>query len=92
MEERVAMLVRERGRVAAGLAALPVQVWPSQANFILWRPLERSGSAVWADLVQRSILVRDCSSWPRLGGCLRVTVGTPVENDRFLAALSEVLA
>jgi histidinol-phosphate aminotransferase len=92
MEERVAMLVGERGRVAAALAALPVQVWPSQANFILWRPLERSGPSVWADLVERSVLVRDCSNWPRLGGCLRVTIGTPMENDRFLAALSEVLA
>jgi histidinol-phosphate aminotransferase len=36
------------------------------------------------------VLVRDCSSWPRLAGCLRVTVGTPAENDAFLAALGEV--
>jgi histidinol-phosphate aminotransferase len=36
--------------------------------------------------------VRDCSTWPGLSGCLRVTVGTPDDNDRFLAALSEVLA
>ena len=38
------------------------------------------------------MLVRDCSGWPRLGGCLRVTIGTPTENDRFLRALGEVLA
>jgi histidinol-phosphate aminotransferase len=36
--------------------------------------------------------VRDCSSWPRLANCLRVTVGTPEENDRFLDALAENLA
>jgi histidinol-phosphate aminotransferase len=92
MEERVALLVSERCRLMAGLASLPVTVWPSQANFILWRPSGRTGSSVWADLVQRSVLVRDCSSWPGLSGCLRVTVGTPAENDRFLAALGEVLA
>ena len=37
------------------------------------------------------MLVRDCSSWPRLSGCLRVTVGTPAEDDAFLSALEEVL-
>ena len=38
-----------------------------------------------------SVLVRDCSTWPGLTGCLRVTVGPPEENDRFLAALTESL-
>jgi histidinol-phosphate aminotransferase len=38
------------------------------------------------------VLIRDCSSWPRLSGCLRVTVGTPEEDDAFLGALTEVLA
>jgi histidinol-phosphate aminotransferase len=42
-------------------------------------------------LVDRSVLVRNCGSWPRLETCLRVTVGTPDEDDRFLSALAEVL-
>jgi histidinol-phosphate aminotransferase len=42
-------------------------------------------------LLERSVLVRNCASWPGLDGCLRVTLGTPVEDDRFLSALSEVL-
>ena len=46
---------------------------------------------VWTDLLDRSVLVRDCSEWPGLAGCLRVTVGLPEENDRFLAALTESL-
>jgi histidinol-phosphate aminotransferase len=37
------------------------------------------------------VLVRDCSGWPRLANCLRVTVGTPEENDRFLDALGEAV-
>lgn len=92
MENRVALIVAERDRVIRELSAMPVRVWPSQANFVLWRPERRSGDEVWHALVQRSVLVRDTSSWPGLGGCLRTTVGTRQENDRFLSALAEVLA
>ena len=92
MNERVARLVEERGRVMAELANLPVDVWPSSSNFVLFRPRELDGGDVWQDLVDRSVLVRNCASWPRLEGCLRVTIGTPEEDDRFLAALMEVLA
>lgn len=92
MERRVAAVVAERERMVAALSAMPVKVWPSQANFVLWRPLERGGQEVWQGLVARSVLVRDTSSWPGLEGCLRTTVGTPDENDRFLSALAEVLA
>src|SRR5207249_11269921 len=76
MEERVAALVEERGRMAAALGELPVDPWPSDANFILFRPRGREGAAVWSGLLERSVLVRNCASWPRLAGCLRVTVGT----------------
>jgi histidinol-phosphate aminotransferase len=92
MEARVALIVRERHRLLAALGRLPVTAWPSQANFILFRPDHRKGSEVWQGLVDRSVLVRDTSSWPRLAECLRVTVGTPSENDAFLSALAEVLA
>jgi histidinol-phosphate aminotransferase len=91
MRARVAGIVEERGRVAAALADLPVETWPSGANFVLFRPETRAGGDVWQDLVKRSVLVRDCSSWPRLDGCLRVTIGTPEEDDAFLDALREVL-
>jgi histidinol-phosphate aminotransferase len=91
MEQRVGSIVAERQRLTLELAKMPVRAWPSEANFILWRPLQRSGRQVWRALVQRSVLVRDTSSWPGLEGCLRTTVGTPEENDRFLSALSEVL-
>jgi histidinol-phosphate aminotransferase len=84
-------LVDERDRISAGLSGLPVDTWPSGANFLLFRPQGRKGHDVWQALLDRSVLVRDCSSWPRLDDCLRVTVGTPEENDRFLSALTEVL-
>ena len=91
MKARVAALVEERGRMVAALAELPVDVWPSGANFVLFRPRERDGKAVWQHLLDRGVLVRDCSSWPRLSGCLRVTIGTPAEDDAFLAALEDAL-
>ena len=91
MNERVSVLVEERGRLSAALADLGVTVWPSAANFVLFRPDGHDADAVWQGLVDRSVLVRNCASWPRLAGCLRVTIGTPAENDRFIAALAEVL-
>jgi histidinol-phosphate aminotransferase len=92
MRARVAGIVEERGRVTAALADLPVDVWPSGANFVLFRPRERAGDQVWKDLVERSVLVRNCASWPRLDGCLRVTIGTAAEDDAFLDGLRQVLA
>ncbi len=99
MEARVARLVGERERIIAALTTLAVQVWPSGANFVLLRPHGPDGSPgdkargdqVWQALVDRSVLVRNCSGWPRLEGCLRVTVGTRQENDRFLEALADVV-
>jgi len=92
MEERVQLIIAERERIAAALGTLPVDAFPSGANFILFRPRAIGGRAVWQALLDRDILVRDCSSWPRLDDCLRVTVGTPAENDLFVGALREVLA
>jgi len=98
MNARVEQLVAERERITAALAELAVEVFPSGANFVLFRVRADAGPdpvpdgrAVWQGLVDRSVLIRDCSSWPRLDGCLRVTVGTPGENTRFLTALAEVL-
>lgn len=91
MNARVAALVEERGRLVDRMAQLPIEIWPSGANFVLFRPTTVGGRDVWQQLTERSVLVRDCSSWPRLDGCLRVTIGTPGEDDRFLDALREIL-
>ena len=80
------------GDLKLALSGLDVDVWPSGANFVLFRPLSKPGREVWQGLVDRSVLVRDTSSWPGLEGCLRVTVGTPAEDDAFLTALTEVLS
>ena len=113
MEHAVRDVVAQRERLVAAMTKMPLTVWPSQANFILFRPnvptvnpasatsgssnsgLSTSGGgagrALWQALLDQSVLVRDCSSWDGLTDCLRVTVGTPAENDRFLAALQTAL-
>ncbi len=85
----VAELVAERDRLAAALAATPgVHVWPSTANFVLFRTAVPD---LFDRLLAHGVLVRDFSAAPRLAGCLRVSVGTPEENDAFLAALGDSL-
>ena len=91
MSGRVTTLVAERERLSSCLEELEVTVWPSAANFVLFRPETEPGDQVWRGLLDRSVLIRDCSSWDGLNGCLRVTIGTQEENDRFLVALREVL-
>ncbi len=91
VEQRVQQLVAERSRVEAALAALAVTSWPSDANFVLFRPDHKPATKVWQGLLEHSVLIRDCSGWPGLHECLRVTIGTPYENDRFLEALTAVL-
>ena len=94
MHSRIDLLIEERERMARKLSDLPVRQWPSGANFILFRPSDEakiSGESLWEALLERSILVRNCSSWPRLEGCLRVTIGTTEENNSFLEHLEAIL-
>ena len=94
MNDRVGHIVAERDRIVSALRELALEVFPSGANFVLFRVRSGglTGREVWQGLVDRSVLIRDCSSWPRLDDCLRVTIGTPTENTEFLDALADVLA
>ena len=92
MEERVSSIVEERGRIEAALSDMGARVWPSGANFILFQPPQANGDEVWQRLVDASVLVRNTSGWDHLSGCLRVTVGTPDDNTRFLNAFREAIA
>lgn len=78
----------ERDRILEALPALGVQVFDSEANFVLFRP-PKPAQQVWQALLDRSVLVRDFTNL--VPECLRVTAGTPEEVDLFLSALEEVL-
>jgi histidinol-phosphate aminotransferase len=80
----------ERDRIVLELGAMTgVEVFPSDANFVLFRPPLPAGEA-WQGLLERGVLVRDLSDV--VEGCLRVTAGAPHEVDLFLEAMKEVLA
>lgn len=68
-----------------------IEVFPSDANFILFR-LD-GASQIFRLLQQHGILVKNLdNSHPLLKNCLRVTVGTPEENDRFCNTLQDLIA
>ncbi|WP_309116361.1 histidinol-phosphate transaminase [Saccharothrix sp.] len=81
----VAKLAAERDRVVEALAGLGFEVVPSDANFVLFGWFE-DAHAKWRAYLERGVLIRDVG----IAGHLRVTVGTPEENDAFLAASKEV--
>ena len=88
---QAAAIVEERERVLAALAEFPgVTTFPSAANFFLMRTA-RPAEAVHQGLLARDIVVRNFGHLPHLAGCLRVTIGTPEENEAFLTALAAVL-
>lgn len=88
----VEIVRQERQRMRAALAVLPGvrQVLPSQANFLAVR--FDDAAAAYQRLLGAGIVVRDVRRYPQLGDALRITIGTPEENDRVLTALQDVFA
>jgi histidinol-phosphate aminotransferase len=82
---------QEREKLSQSLAALPgVQVFPSQANMLLVRMPD--ATKCFEGMKTKGILVKNVSKMhPLLNNCLRLTVGTPEENQQMLAALKESL-
>ncbi|HLS82116.1 MAG TPA: histidinol-phosphate transaminase [Steroidobacter sp.] len=87
--ERIAIVLQERDKLAAALARCPLisRVWPSDANFLLL-------DCVDADQVLRAataagLIIRDTRSQLGLACSLRISVGSPEQNDRLLRALSQ---
>jgi histidinol-phosphate aminotransferase len=91
IEANIREVVRERARVATRLAELPgVEPSPSEANFILFRT-RLPADSVFEALLAEGILIRNLGSAPGLENCVRVTIGTRQENDRFLDAMAKVM-
>lgn len=85
MLERAAQVVAERERMFAALQSHPAwTTYPSGGNFLLIRTPD--AAQAHADLLAHGVLVRRQDSYFGLEGCIRVSVGTPEQNDRFLAA------
>lgn len=86
--ERIAVVRGERDRLRDALAQSPgvTRVYPSQGNYLLAR-FDDAESAFRA-LLAAGVVVRDQRAAPQLGNALRITVGSPPQNDRVIAALN----
>jgi histidinol-phosphate aminotransferase len=89
--ERIGIVRTERTRVQQALRQLTGvrEVLPSQANFLAVR-FDDAGAA-YQRLLAAGIVVRDVRRYPSLGDALRITIGTPTENDRMLAVLKSLV-
>ena len=77
------MLLEELGKMPG------VTVFDSDSNYVLFRVAD--ADEVWQGLYDRGVLIRDFSHSQYLENCLRVSVGSPEENQVFLGALAEIL-
>lgn len=89
IREQVEEIKRERERLAQLLPTLKVieAVYPTDANFFLVRTAD--ADAVYDHLIARGIIARNRTRMPLCKGCLRITIGTPQENDLLLQALAD---
>jgi histidinol-phosphate/aromatic aminotransferase/cobyric acid decarboxylase-like protein len=91
MREAIQALIAERRRVLAEVRKRPgVEAFDSCTNFFLIRT-GKVARELFDALYAQGVLVRDVSTYPMLDRVLRVSVGKPQENDRFLSALDRAL-
>jgi histidinol-phosphate aminotransferase len=83
-------IIAEREKLAGELKALPqvLEVFPSDANFLLTRVTDAKG--IYQKLVDKGVIVRDRSNVLLCENCLRITVGTPAENQILIRELSRL--
>ncbi|MEX2553303.1 MAG: histidinol-phosphate transaminase [Actinomycetota bacterium] len=87
----VETMKHERDRVYRELSTMRgLTAFPSDANFILFRCESRLASDMWQDLLNAGVLVRDFSETPGCEGCLRVSIGTKEQDERFLETISRL--
>lgn len=89
-DANVRTIADERERVLAALAAIDgIEPFPTRANFVTFRV--ENANSIFEALCADDILIRDVSRYPNLASCLRVSIGSPLENNRFLTSLRRAL-
>jgi histidinol-phosphate aminotransferase len=90
VHERIEETLSERARVMHELRTLPdIHIFPSEANFFLLRV--PNAETFYKQLLQAGIIIRRQDHLPGLANCVRVSIGTPKENDVFLQAAKRLL-
>lgn len=90
MKRQLTLILSERSRVLAELDSLPLvkKIYPTDANFVLINVGQ--ADQVYGELVSKGIIVRNRNKVTLCDGCLRITIGTPSENDALLSALKAI--
>lgn len=88
-KSRIDLLLSERSRMSERLTQLPLirRVWPSDSNFLLAECVD--ADRVLAAAIAAGLIIRDPRSQPALADCLRISIGTPEQNDRLLRGIAE---
>jgi histidinol-phosphate aminotransferase len=91
VQKQLDALLQERDSMIQELSKFKsLKIFPSDANFVLFR-VEQDPGALFKQLMESGILIRNLSGHPRLKNCLRVTIGTPDENKAFLNKMSHII-
>ena len=88
-QERINLILQERARLERELSRSPLvrRIWPSASNFLL---VECSDAdRILRAAAQVGLILRDPRSQPGLANCLRITVGSPEQNDRLLRGIAQ---
>jgi histidinol-phosphate aminotransferase len=94
LNQQTEQIKKDRESLVTSMEALEgIDVYPTQANFVLFRCKSKSADEVFDSLKQQKVLIKNLSkSSASLNNCLRVTVGLASENEAFLSALTTALA
>ena len=86
-DEWVKILLQERTKLQSQLSEIPSveKIYPADANFLLVKVSD--ANAIYGHLVEEGVIVRNRHNVSLCGNCLRITVGTPSENDCLIQAL-----
>lgn len=89
---QIEAVLADRSRVAEALTQMPgIVVYPSLANFILFKCTQRPAGEIFQKLTEAGVIIRYFNEAPGLENCLRITIGTKEENDIFIEKLSQIL-
>ena len=88
-EKRVRFVILERQRMVSAFRDLSIciGVYPSETNFVLVK--FKDAQSVYRYLLEKGIVVKDCSNMPLCENCLRITIGSKPENNELLSALRQ---
>ncbi len=88
--QQVEKILSERNKLQEALSSLPYvkQVYPSNANFLLIKT--ENANEIYQELIKSKIIIRNRTKLELCEGCLRITIGTPEENQALITALKDI--